>query len=378
MKKVLITATVASMIDLFNMDNIKILQKMGYHVDVAANFKNGNVTSSKRLEEFKKELQALDVGIFDIDFSRYALDFRKHVQAIKSLREIFKNNKYDFVHTQTPVAGALTRIVANSFNIKTLYVAHGFHFFKGAPKKNWILFYPIEKILSNSTHTLITINDEDYRRAKKFNAKNLEYIPGVGIDVNFPILSDKEKEEKKESLNLSGQNVLISVGELSDRKNHKVVISALANIKELDFQYLIVGLGEKKNDLEDLIQQYDLQEKVKLLGYRKDIMDLLQISNIFVFPSYQEGLPKALMEAMASGLPSIVSNIRGNSDLIIEGEGGYLFDPDDFSTLSEDLKRVIGSPKLKEEFSEFNKNRIKDFSKEKVNSRMQEIYTRIN
>src|SRR5699024_2146812 len=103
-----------------------------------------------------------------------------------------------------------------------------------------------------------------------------------------------------------------------------------------------------------------------------------QISNIFVFPSYQEGLPKALMEALASGLPSVVSNIRGNSDLIIEGKGGYLFDPDDFSTLSEDLKRVIGSPKLKEEFGEFNKNRIKDFSKEKVNSRMQEIYTRIN
>ncbi|MGH2101405.1 glycosyltransferase family 4 protein [Aerococcus urinaeequi] len=375
MNKVLITATVASMIDLFNMDNIKILQNMGYQVDVAANFKEGNVTSDRRIEEFKNELESLNVGIYHIGFTRKAFAIGKHLGAYRKLVNICKDNNYDFIHTQTPIAGALTRLVANNLDIKVVYMAHGFHFYDGAPKLNWFIYYPVEKYLSKVTNTLITINNEDFERSKSFNAQRNIYVPGVGVDLDIDRLSCSEVSRKKEELDVHGDNIFVSVGELNDNKNHRIVIEAFSKIENNDYLYLIVGKGPNHEELQDLIEEKNLTKNIRLIGYRSDILEILQISNVFIFPSFREGLSKSLMEAMAVGLPAIVSNIRGNTDLIDDKLGGYLFEPDDVSSLKEKIVNIINDNEKKVDFSRYNINKIKLFSIENVNNEMERIYS---
>lgn len=375
MKKVLITATTASMIDMFNMDNIHILQDMGYQVDVAVNFKQGNTTSYERVQEFISELNFLNVGVHQIDFTREVKNIKMHRNAFSALKQLCKSNSYDFIHTQTPIASVLTRVVAKQLGIPVIYMVHGFHFFRGAPKINWRVYYPIEKYAAKFTDLIITINEEDYQAAKQFKCKKIEYVPGVGVDVNVPSISIHGKNDKKKELGLTNDNILISVGELNYGKNHATVIEALSSIKDIDFQYLIVGKGENRELLEKLIVEKDLQGKVKLLGYRQDVQELLQVSTGFVFPSYREGLSKALMEAMSVGLPAIVSEIRGNKDLIDANKGGYLFNPGDSDELRNHIINLLNNKSKQNEFGNYNREKVKNFSKEKVNMEMRRIYS---
>ncbi len=197
MKKVLIVASVASMIDQFNMQNINILKQQGYEVHVAANFEKGSTISEERLLEFKKELKNLNVLYFQVDFSRRIGNIGQNIKAYKQIKEIIKQNKYKFIHCHSPIGGVCGRIAAKTTGTKVMYTAHGFHFYKGAPMKNWVLYYPIERVLSYLTDVLITINNEDYELSKnKMKSKSLYYIPGVGVDVsNFSdIKVDKIKK----------------------------------------------------------------------------------------------------------------------------------------------------------------------------------------
>lgn len=375
MPKVLITATVASMIDLFNMNNIENLQNMGYEVHVAANFVNGNVTSNSRLIEFKKELDKKKVKYHNIEFSRDAFDLKTHFQTYKELLNLCKINDYEFTHTQTPIAGVITRLVAHKLKIKNIYMAHGFHFFKGAPLKNWIIYFPIEKILSRYTDVLVTINKEDYNSSKKFHAKKNVLVHGVGINTNIKQTDSIILEDLRSSLNILPDDVVfISVGELNDNKNHSVAIEAFKSLEKFNFKYFIVGKGPNYDKLEAAINDNDLNEKIKLLGYRQDIIDLLQVSDVFLFPSYREGLSKALMEAMSFGLPIVASNIRGNTDLVIENKGGYFFEPSNSEELSSKLLNIYQGEDKRRTFSEFNKKKIKEFDIDKVNNEMTEIF----
>jgi glycosyltransferase EpsD len=203
-----------------------------------------------------------------------------------------------------------------------LYTAHGFHFYKGAPIANWLVYYPAELLCSLWTDGLITINTEDYERAKrKFHAKETYYIPGVGIDTKKFHQISGDSHKMRQELGISENEVmLLSVGELSPRKNHRVVLEALGSLqKEVDsskVHYFICGTGTLKSELEMLSHTLGLKENVHFLGYRSDISKLCQIADLYLFPSLQEGLPVALMEAVASRTPVLCSRIRGNEDLI--------------------------------------------------------------
>ena len=167
MKKVLMLASVASMIDQFNMQNISLLQEQGYEVHVAANFEQGSTSSKERVEQFKKELKEKNVLYFQIDFSRNVSNIPQNIKAYKQIKKLLVNNKYEFIHCHSPIGGVCGRLAAKVTNTKVIYTAHGFHFYKGAPKFNWMIYYPIEKVLSYITDVLITINKEDYELAKK-------------------------------------------------------------------------------------------------------------------------------------------------------------------------------------------------------------------
>ncbi len=378
MKNVLMTATVPSMIGQFNMSNIEILQDLGYQVHIACNFKDTSVWTKERIKQFVGEMKGKNVICHQIDFSRSPLGIVNDIKSFRQMNGLFKKNNFSFVHCHTPVAGVITRIVTHKHRIKTIYTAHGFHFYDGAPKKNWIVFYPIEKFFSRWTDVLITITKEDYNRAKnKFNAHKTVYVPGVGVDVDKFANVNTDCSFIRDSFGLKPNDImLLSVGELNANKNHSVVIKALGKLNDNRIHYCIAGTGGLKDELVKLSNENNVSKNVHLLGYRTDVPELLKASDIFILPSIREGLNVSLMEAMASGLPCICGNIRGNTDLIEDGKGGFLVFPRNVNEYSEKIKAIINKD-TRSRMSDINRKIITEFDTSVVLSIMKDIYCQI-
>lgn len=375
MKKALINASVASMIYKFNMDNIELLRSMGYRVEVACNFsKDENPIKCEEIEKFKALLREMDVAYYETDCPRSILSLAKMFKTYKQLAKIINRGEYNLIHTQSPIGGVLCRLAARKARKKgtrVIYTAHGFHFYRSAPLPNWLFFYPVEKFCARYTDVLITINQEDYLLAqKKMKAKEVTYVPGVGIDLSRFERTAKDHKSKRQELNIPDDAILLlSVGELIARKNQETLIQAVSQIENV---YLaIAGKGALFEKMDALISELGVQTRVKLLGYRADILDLCKSCDMFVFPSFHEGLPVSLMEAMASGMPCVVSNIRGNTDLIDEN-GGALFDPHS----SEACKCCIEGVLCRDlaSLGNYNKEKIKSFDISKVREQMAFIY----
>lgn len=379
MKRALILASVASMIDQFNMQNILLLLNEGYQVDVIANFKQGNTISDERIKELEQKLQQLNVSAYHVPIPRKITDIKGILESYKEVKRQCDERAYTLVHCHSPIGGVIARLAAKKTRrtgTKVIYTAHGFHFYKGAPIKNWLIFYPIEKICARWTDVLITINKEDFAFSKqRMKANRIEYIPGVGIDTSKFKLENLNRDNKKEELGLPPKSfILLSVGELNANKNHEVVIKALAQIGDTKMHYIIAGRGELQQYLIDLATSLGVEKQLHLLGYRTDIPELYNIANVFVFPSFREGLSVSLMEAMASGLPCVASDIRGNVDLIVPKQGGVLFTPDNVSELAAAISNLIYNQELERAMGDYNQQIIVQFDKAKVNEEIKNIY----
>ena len=343
---------------------IKMLIDEGNIVDIATNESDGKVSDCYREWGCK---------VYNIDTSRSPLDMG-NIKAIRQIKQIANKNYYDIVHCHTPLAAMCTRLACRKLRkkgTKVYYTAHGFHFYKGASKKNWLIFYPIEKICSFFTDVLITINREDYELAlKKMKAKKIVYVPGVGIDLQRYSKNRIDKIINRHKLGIPENAILlISVGELNENKNHETVIRAIEGMENV--YYIIAGKGKLKEYLQKIIDDLRMCDRVKLLGYRDDVSDLYTISDVFVFPSFREGLSVSVMEAMASGLPVVCSRIRGNVDLIDEN-GGELFNP--FKT--EDCKAAISNLVNRdfEKLGKYNLKKIEKFDIHNVIKKMKVLY----
>ena len=371
----LMIASVGTMIDSFNRDNIRLLSGLGYEVHVAANFVEGNPSIS-RMEKFRQELEQQGVNSFHIPMPRNPYKFGRIITSYKMVKKLVEEHQYDIVHCHSPVGGVVARLAcrkARKNGTKVLYTAHGFHFFKGASKTAWLVYYPIEKMCSYFTDVLITINQEDHQRAAELHAKQNVYIPGVGVNTQEFRKIEINTAKKRAQLGIAeGDFLFISVGELSHRKNHETAIRALAKIEDSTCKYLIAGTGPLDSQLKQLVDKLGLKERVIFAGYRSDIKELLHASNAFVFPSIQEGLPVALMEAMAVGLPVVCSRIRGNVDLVENGQGGYLYAPMDVDGFAEGMKKLVHN-----ELSSMgmvNMETMEKFDIRTVNTEMEKIY----
>lgn len=367
MKKVLFTATVDSHIIQFHIPYLKWFKEQGYEVHVAT---NGD-----------EKIEYCDVK-HKIPFERNPIKIN-NIKAIFKLKKIIEEEKFDIIHCHTPMGGVVTRLAAinsrKKYNTKVIYTAHGFHFFKGAPLLNWMIYYPIEKFLANVTDCIITINDEDYKIAhKKFRAKKIAYTHGVGVDPKrFNInMSTEQKEELRKKLNLAKDDfIIIYVAELINRKNHYMILNTMKRINSnKNIKLLLVGNGDLKEKYTKYIKENKLEKNVRMLGYRKDVPQLMKISNIAISTSRQEGLPVNVMEAMISGLPDIVTNCRGNRDLIKNGENGYVIEQDDESTLYKRIMDLYKNKDLREKMGYQSKKMIEPFELERVIKELADIY----
>ncbi len=377
-KKALIIANTASMILLFNRTNIDILEEAGYEVHVACNFINGNTTSKEVVEKSKMEWDKEGIIEHHIPFPRTPYSFEV-VKIYKQLKALLKKEQYDIIHCHTPIVSALTKLASVSLKKATIvHTVHGFHFFKGAPIKNWIMYYPVEKILAHMTDVMITINSEDFLLAKKhLNAKEIVYIQGVGVDTEAIAGVDITKDYLRKELNIPEDNVIaVSVGELRDVKNHMTAIKALAECKNKNVHYVIAGIGKLKDELLAAANELGVADRVHLIGFRTDIAKVLKSSDFFVFPSLREGLPVALMEAMAAGLPAIASNTRGIRDLISE-KGGLYFEPMDYEMLAKHIDTFVSNAALREKMGVHNRKKVKHFDCHIIKSKLEELLAHI-
>jgi len=257
-----------------------------------------------------------------------------------------------------------------------IYTAHGFHFFEGAPLRNWFLYYPLEWISAFGTDVLITINKEDYRRAKRFHAGTAKYVPGVGVDVERFGVRPADSSVIRRDLGLSENSfTVLSVGELNDNKNHKTIIKAISLLKAPSVRYLLCGDGPGRLDLERLAQDLGIADRVKFLGYRRDIPELLAAADVFCHASFREGLPLSLMEAMAAGKAIVASRIRGAVDLIIPDIGGILIEEaDDSVAFASALDSLAANTNITRQMGRHNAESVRSFSAANVISFMKRVY----
>ena len=370
MKKVLFVATVVQKhINVFHLPFLKMFQEAGWETSVCArnDFENKEDCIIPNCDKY-----------YDMPFERNPFK-ANNLKVFQKLKALIKQEKYDIIHCHTPTGGVLARFAAfasGNKSTRVIYTAHGFHFFKGAPLLNWLLYFPVEWFCSFFTDTLITINQEDYAFAQKhMHAKEIRYVPGVGLDTEKFVPSEEQKRQKRIELQLPEDAYLImSVGELTQRKNHETVIKVMEKIKIPNCYYLIVGGGEKEEYLKKIAVDTDVKENIIFLGRREDVDTLCCAADVFCFLSFQEGLPVALMEAMAAGLPCVASSIRGNVDLIQDGRNGILVSPTDVNDAKCAIETLLEDESLRLAMRENNMEDIKAFDFENVGKIMMEIY----
>ena len=371
MKKVLLTATVQSHIAQFHRPLAEVLHEHGYAVHVAARNNLGEKNGLK-----------LDFAdkVFDVPFSRSPKSM-DNVIAYFRLKEILEKESYTVIHCNTPMGGIVTRLAAvkaRRHGARVLYTAHGFHFYKGASKKNWLVFYPIEKIMARFCDTLLTITKEDYLLAKRKFHTNVEHIHGVGVYTErYHAVSDAEKLQMRSKERLKDSDfVILCTGELNQNKNQKALIKAAAELKESipGLKILLAGNGPLEQELRMQIRELGVEDAVRLLGYRTDLEKVTPAADLVVSCSYREGLPLNILEAMLCCKPVVASVNRGHRELVRTGYNGYLVPPDSPAKYAEAIKKIYSSRKLAEQLGENGFRMAQPYTAASVKKELSHIY----
>ena len=311
-KKVLFVATVTGHINVFHLPFLKLFKDKGWKTYVATGDNN-------KVNDYcdKKYI---------ISISRNPFKFN-NIKAIKQLQKIINKEHFDIIHCHTPMGGVVARLAARKARkngTRVIYTAHGFHFFTGAPLKNWLLFYPIEKYLAKYTDTLITINKEDYNRAKnKFSkrCRDIQYVPGVGIDpkkFDFE-MPEKEKHELRASLGLKDDDfVMIFPARLDKNKNQGFLIECMPELIKNNpkIHLLLPGQDELNGKYQRQAKKLGVENNVHFLGSRDDVPQLLKISDLAVSSSKREGLPVNILEAAICNKRIVVKRCRGLEEIV--------------------------------------------------------------
>ena len=346
MKKILYVTTISKTINAFLVPHIKYLIDEGYKVDAATNI----------TDEISQELVDYNVEVFQVDFQRNPLSL-KNKKAYYEIKKLQSKNKYDIVHVHTPVASFVTRLaLRKEKSLNMVYTCHGFHFYKGSSIFNWIIFYPLEKLAAKWTDRLVTINSEDFEIARKFKLRNngqVSKMNGVGIEKEKYVIENFDKSEYRRKLGLKDDDfVILVLAELNKNKNHIQLIKAMNLLKDKypNIKAIFAGTGPLEEEIKKQIKENGLEEKISLLGWRNDVKELINLSDVVGLFSQREGLGKCLLEAMICGKSVIATNTRGPRELIQSNQSGYLFAIDDIEATAKSIESIYTDIELRNMF----------------------------
>lgn len=374
MKKVLLLAPMVSVHENFNIANIRVLTASGCEVHLAANFRMDAHT-----EAYAKQMQECGIITHNIAFTRASL--KKNLTCIPEIRKLLQREQYDVVHCHTETGGILTRICQNALpSAKYLYTPHGMSFYRGSSLKTQLVYRPIEKWICAGMDANLAMNAEELEILNCWNPSTAHYVHGIGVEIARYRDVDVNRDAKRKELGIPEDAfVLLSVGELNENKNHQVILKALAHFQPIPTNVflLICGKGALREQLAQQAASIGFQDRLILAGYRNDMAQIYQIADCLIFPSFHEGLPVSVIQAMASGLPIAASRIRGITDLISHGEGGFLYDPSDEEGFYQAICQFLEKPDVCREMGARNRRNAEQFDIANVEKELNWIYGKV-
>lgn len=373
MKRALIVAATGGFLKGFLIPDMKLLQEMGYEVHCAANGSSVSTFVPAKL------FSSIGVMFHQIDFSSTSPFSKESLTAFKQYKELIKKYSFDFVHVHTPIPGLIIRIATiqqRRNGCVVVYTTHGLTFPQGSSLKAKVVYGGAEWLCSFLTDGIITINREDYLQMKKMACKHVYYINGVGVNTLRFHECQIDRTEYRKMLGLNENDIaILEVGELSIRKNHKVIIDALAKIGDKRYIFLICGKAMTNSGTYNFLKKYAEEKKVRVifLGFRQDIPEINKCADIAVLPSLREGLGLAGIEALASGVPVIGSNVQGIKDYIVDGRTGYLCSPTDANAFAEKIK-TLSDKRLRNSMKQACIDKAEEFRIDISRQQMKKIY----
>lgn len=335
-------------------------------------------------KQYAEQLKGVDydVTFYDQYIYRSIFDVKRNWIAYRRLCKMLEAHPdIEVIHCNTPIGGVLGRICGHKYHKKVIYTAHGFHFYKGAPLVNRTIFKWIEQWMARYTDMLITINHEDFEAAQKMHLKKggkVVYVPGIGIDTAMYDNVVVDASKKKAEIGVPADaNLCLGVGDLNDNKNVITMVKAIAKTAP-SVHLALCGFGPLEQQLRQLCIDLNVADRVHFLGYRTDVKELYKASDFLFMASKREGLPRTTMEAMCAGIPCICSKIRGNTDLIDEGKGGYLVAPLDADGFADAISRIINNPEKAKAMGEYNLEKVRAFDIEVVKKIMCNLFEELS
>ena len=371
-KRLLITSTDLMMVQ-FLVPHVRNLAEYGFEVEIACSDVSG--CSAEIRESLGNSVKA----VYTVSLDRSPVAVR-NIKGARELEKIIDRGDYDLIWTNEPVMGAVTRIAARKARkrgIRVIYMVHGFHFYKGAPIKNWLLFYPIERQLAHLTDCIVTLNREDYIRAGRFPVKGVYYIHGIGADTDRLQRETISQNIRKKLQIPENAFLILSVGELNRNKNHKAIIKALSLLHDTNIYYVICGSGRNLKKLQEAAEKCGIAANIRLVNYRRDIINFYDQADLFILPSHREGMPVALLEAMYCGVPAVASDIRGVRDVMKSGVTGLMCSPDDSRAFAAAIKKLKNDAALRKEYGRNSRRAVKPYMLSEVKDAVMDIFTGI-
>ena len=369
MIKALLFAPMSSVHERFNIANILALRELGAEIHLLANF-----SCDDHALEYKAKCINEQMIVHDIPFSRHSL--KENFKYINQIKELLKKQHFDIVHAHTETGGILLRLsMSADKSTKYVYTAHGMSFYKGSSMKSQIVYKPIERFICKKMDCNIAINQEEFEILSHWNESTAHLVHGAGFDLDEIANAVVDVDEKKAELGIpKDRKLILSVGELNENKNHRLILEAISKIPCENRPYLLIcGEGEKREELKSLAKSFEYENSVFMPGYRYDMPEIFKIADLFVFPSYHEGLSFALMQAMAAKLPVLCTKIRGNTELLDDNFGGHFFQPNDAEGLSRLISKMLIQSN-RSAFGDYNFKKIQLFSIQCVKRELLDLY----
>ncbi len=319
MKRILYVATSDVHLNTFHVPYLEWLAQAGYAVDIVAERRKGLSFEPVR-------------NAYWLPFPR-SLALPEFVRTYRHLRSIIEQGNYDLIHCHTPIPSALTRLAARGWRRrggKVLYTAHGFHFYRGAPVKRWLVYYPIEHMLSAFTDAILTINREDHGYAKRMmRGRDAFLLPGIGVrDDRFQPVTSTERQSLRRDLGFAQDAfILLYTAEFIPRKNHRFLVDAVPQLVQSipNLQLVFAGTGTLFDEMKADVEHRGLTSYVRFLGFRTDIDKIAAIADVGVSSSRHEGLGLGLLEQMLCGAPVVASEDKGHREFVEHGVTGFSF-----------------------------------------------------